>query len=234
VTVAALYDVHGNVPALDAVLAEPDVAAAEIVVFGGDVVAGPWPSETMERLRELGARTLWLHGNADRLPSAWAAEQLTSEQRRFLSELPSTQIVAVGGLGETLFCHGSPRSDEESITAVTSEERLRGILAGVEQRMVVCGHTHHQFDRRVEGKRVVNAGSVGMPYEGRAGAYWALLDREVDFRRSEYDVDAMLVALDETAYPEKDYLHRVLRDEIPSAQEAAEFFEQQALEQEAS
>ncbi len=107
-------------------------------------------------------------------------------------------VFDVDGLGLTLFCHGSPRSDTEIITTATTDERLRGILGGVEQRTVVGGHTHRQFDRRVDGWRVVNAGSVGMPYEGRPGAYcWALLGPGVELRRTAYDVDRAVVALRE-------------------------------------
>jgi predicted phosphodiesterase len=243
VTVAALYDIHGNLPALEAVLAE--VPAGAVIVVGGDFVGGPWPRETMDRLRELGDRAHWLRGNADREAAAdvqvgmseearrsleWSAEQLCAEQRELIRSLPDDLVLEVEGLGPTLFCHGSPRSDEEIITAVSSEERLREILAGVEQQTVVCGHTHHQFDRTVDGIRVVNAGSVGMPYEGEQGAYWALLGPDADFRRTDYDVEAMLVAMAATDYPEKENLTEILRDDIPTAAWVADYFERQALE----
>jgi putative phosphoesterase len=243
VTVAALYDIHGNLPALDAVLAE--IPRAATVVVGGDFVGGPWPRETMDRLRELGDRVLWLRGNADREVAAdvvvgmseearrsleWSAGQLRPEQREFIRSLAGDLVVEIAGLGAVLFCHGSPRSDEEIITAVTSDDRLGELVAGVAEAVVVCGHTHHQFDRTVEGTRVVNAGSVGMPYEGRAGAYWALLGPHVDFRRTDYDVDAMLRAMAQTDYPEADNLTEILRDDIPTAAWVADYFERQALE----
>ena len=245
-TVAALYDIHGNLPALEAVLAE--VPEDAVIVVGGDFVGGPWPRQTLERVRDLGDRALWLRGNADREAAAdvrvgmsdearrsleWSAKELTEEQRRFIRALPEDQVVEVDGLGPTLFCHGSPRSDEEIITAVTSEERLRAILAGVTAPTVVCGHTHHQFDRLVDETRVVNAGSVGMPYEGRPGAYWALLGPAVEFRRTAYDVDAMLDSMGKTDYPDAENHREILRDDIPTADWVAEYFERQALAQEA-
>ena len=245
--IAALCDVHGNVPALEAVLAEiPDDAT---IVVGGDIVGGPWPGEALERLRSLGQRALWVRGNADREAAAdvqvgmseearrslaWTAEQLTAEQKEFLAGLPETQVVDVDGLGTALFCHGTPRSDEEIVTAVTSDERLRAILDGVEQRTVVGGHVHHQFDRTVDGTRFVNAGSVGMPYEGRPGAYWALLGPDVELRRTEYDVEAMVESMRGTDYPEIENHVELLLTDIPTAEWVADYFEQQALEKEAS
>ena len=187
--VAALYDVHGNLHALEAVLAEIEREGADLVVVGGDMVSGPMPSETLERLRSLGDRARFLRGNADRHVLAsverptsndpidratyWVAQQLRDEQLAFLRDLPLTQVVDVAGLGAVLFCHATPYDDEEIFTRLTPDDRMRQILAGVEQRVVVCGHTHVQVDRTVDGIRVVNAGSVGRPYEGRRGAYWA-------------------------------------------------------------
>jgi predicted phosphodiesterase len=236
VRVAALYDVHGNVPALEAVLTE--VPGEAMVVVGGDFVSGPQPRETLAMLRSLGHRACFIRGNADRevadgedVHSApWVRERLDEEAIDFLASLDHRAVLDVDGLGPTLFCHGSPRRDDESITAVTAPERLRELVSGVEQRTVVCGHTHHQFDLDADGVRVVNAGSVGMAYEGRPGAFWALLGPDVELRNTGYDVDAALRAADETGYPEAESLRRWLRDEIPTAREVAEFFEQQALE----
>ena len=235
--VAALYDVHGNAPALAAVLAEvPDDA---MVVVGGDAVAGPMPVETLAALRELGHRACFIRGNADRDLAAgsmehsapWIRERLGEEDTDYLGMLDDTVALDVEGLGATLFCHGSPRSDEESITTFTSDERLRSILDGVEQRTIVCGHTHRQFDRRLGEWRIVNAGSVGRPYEGRTAAFWTMLGPDVEHRRTEYDVDAMLDSAAAAGYPTTDELRENLRDEIPPADEVSRFFEQQALEQ---
>jgi putative phosphoesterase len=246
--VAALCDIHGNLPALRAVL---DVVAREGVdtlVIGGDAAAGPLPVETIERLAALGGRARFVRGNADReiveaydrrssgpgdglaeRSAAFAAARISPSQRDFLDRFEPTVVLEVDGLGEVLFCHGSPRSDTEIITTATAPERLRRILAGVEQRVVVGGHTHRQFDRRVDGWRVVNAGSVGIPYEGRSGAYWALLGPDVELRRTEYDLDAALEELRAGGVPDLDELLRESLLAPMDPDEVAEFFERQAL-----
>ena len=223
--VAALYDVHGNLPALEAVLAEAD---ADLILVGGDVAAGPWPSESLERLRELGDRVRFIRGNADRElvdPSPpreggppqealqWVRERLSEEQLDFLRALPLTESVSIEGLGDVLFGHATPRDDEELLTRISPDERWLRALQGVEESVVVCGHTHVQFDRRVGDIRLVNSGSVGMPYEAEPGAYWTLLGPEVDLRRTQYEEPDIA----STGWPE----------EWPSAtpEEATEYFE---------
>jgi putative phosphoesterase len=246
VRVAALYDIHGNLPALEAVLAEVDEARSDLVLVGGDVVTGPFPSETLERLSELRDRVYFIRGNADRAlvedvgeasePSpwperqAWARAQLTDDQRSVLATLAHTAAMEVDGLGDVLFCHGSPRSDEEILTRITPPDRLSDILSGVEQRVVVCGHTHVQFDRIVGGIRLVNAGSVGMPYQDEPGAYWALLSPDVELRRTEYDLERAAAAIRASDFPGADEFadEHVLHS--TGADEATEHFEQMALE----
>jgi putative phosphoesterase len=189
VAVATLYDVHGNLAALEAVLAE--VPEDATIVVGGDVVAGgPQPTETLERLRALGDRALWLRGNADReltpgepglappgvLDATRAA--LTDEQIAFLHALPPTVQV-----GDVLYCHASPRNDVDIFTERTPEARIAFLFEGLDVPVVVCGHTHTQFERTVAGKRVVNSGSVGSPYEDEPGAYWTL---DLVHRRTPY------------------------------------------------
>jgi putative phosphoesterase len=239
--VAALYDVHGNLPALEAVLGEVEELEVDAVVVGGDVAIGPMPRETLERLLALGERALFVRGNGDREiddppggddlweeRTRWSAEQLSRGQRAWLAALPDTQAVDVGGLGPVLFCHGSPRSDEEILTAISPEERVAAALAGVEEQVVVCGHTHVQFDWQAGGKRLVNAGSVGMPYEAAPGAYWALLGPDVELRRTGYDLEAAADAIQVTGFPaaEKLVTENVLT--VPSPGEATEHFEQMA------
>ncbi|MEP6977930.1 MAG: metallophosphoesterase family protein [Thermoleophilia bacterium] len=224
--VAALYDVHGNLPALEAVLGEVD---ADAILVGGDVASGPFPRETLERLEAYGARVHFVRGNADRVldfvgandgeawvrSRFWVAERLGEAQLAFLAGLPLDVTLDVDGLGPVRFCHGAPGSDEQVITRVTSEDRLRGLLAGVEQRTVVCGHTHIQFDRVLDGIRVVNAGSVGAPYEGRRGAYWLELGPDVRFRRTEYDVEATAAAISATGYSQAERSIGYILDEDP-------------------
>jgi putative phosphoesterase len=232
--VAALYDVHGNLPALDAVLADVD---AELIVVGGDVAAGPWPAETLERLRDLGERVRWIRGNADRelaQPSdgleggpppevtAWMRDRLSREQLDFLGALPLTETVEVDGVGRVLFCHATPRSDDELLTRISDEALWRDAVAGVDADVVVCGHTHVQFDRAVGDIRTVNAGSVGMPYEVQPGAYWLELGPDVEHRRTQYDWDGAAAAIAASGFP----------DEWPTATpgEATEFFERAVRE----
>jgi len=220
--VAALYDVHGNLPALEAVLAE--VGDADLIVVGGDVVGGPFPAETVERLRDLGDRVRWLRGNAERElveqppprevgPPPGELERLraalTDEQIDFLYGLPERVELDVEGLGRVLFCHATPQNDLDIVTPLTPEERLRRLLESVTAGAVVAGHTHIQEDRRVGGVRWVNAGSIGMPYEDEPGAYWVLLGPEVELRRTEYDA----TKLGGYEYPQA------------SRQEAADYFE---------
>jgi putative phosphoesterase len=223
--VAALYDIHANLPALDAVLAE--AGAADLVVVGGDFAHGPLPAETVDRLRGLGDRVRFIRGNADREVAgadAWQRGPLGPERLEFLAGLPETLTLEVEGLGSVLFCHGSPRSDEEIVTAVTPDERLGRILSGVTAQVVVCGHTHHQFDRVAHGVRVVNAGSVGMPYEGRPGAFWAMLGPDVELRSTAYDLDMAEVAILASGFPGAEELVDTLRSP-PTSDEVARHFE---------
>jgi putative phosphoesterase len=241
VLVAALYDVHGNLPALEAVLAEVEREHVDLVVFGGDIAAGPFPGQTLELVAALGERALAVRGNADReLVSAhgrpeqdagdvwvrragWAAARLTEAQLAFLGSLPQTATLDIGG-ERVLFCHGTPRSDEEIVTSASPDPRVARILAEVEADVVVCGHTHVQFDRDVHGVRLVNAGSVGMPYEGEPGAFWALLGRGIELRRTAYDVVAAAGRLRASGYPEPDELVADLYDRpVPAAEATAHF-----------
>lgn len=195
--VAALYDVHGNLPALEAVLDEVD---ADLILVGGDMAAGPWPSETLQRLRGLGDRARFIRGNADREVAEvgvrglappevmeFVRGRLTEEQVGFLGSLPLTSSVEVDGLGSVLFCHATPRNDEEIFTRISPDERWQQALDDVQADVVVCGHTHIQFSRTVGDTLLVNSGSIGMPYEHEPGAYWTLLGPDVEFRRTEYE-----------------------------------------------
>jgi putative phosphoesterase len=197
--VATLYDVHGHLPALEAVLAEvPDDAA---IVVGGDVAAGPFPSETLERLRALGDRVHWIRGNADReltpgesglAPAEvleWVRARLSAEQISFLHGLPPTLELDVEGLGRVLFCHATPQNDVDVFTERTPEERVAPQFARLGVDLVVCGHTHMQFVRPIADVTVVNSGSVGMSYEDAPGAYWLLLGPGIESQRTEFTPD---------------------------------------------
>jgi diadenosine tetraphosphatase ApaH/serine/threonine PP2A family protein phosphatase len=215
--------VHGNLPALEAVLA--DAADCELIVFGGDVAYGPMPAETLDRLQALGDRARFVRGNADRLLSAWCAARLTSAHREFVHSFEPTVSVDVDGLGPVLFCHGTPRSDEEIVTAITPPERVQPVLTGVAERVVVCGHVHVQYDRTIGERRLVNAGSVGLPYEGRPGAYWLRLGPGIEHRRTEYDLDAAVAAMRATGYPDiEEFLRESLLEPVDPG-EVTRYFE---------
>jgi putative phosphoesterase len=201
-SVAALYDIHGNLPALDAVLAE--VPEDATIVVGGDVCAGgEQPSETLARLRGLGDRVRWVRGNADRElfpgeeglapPEIVEAARagLSEEEIAFLHGLPETQQIE-----DVLYCHASPRNDVDIFTERTPDERIELLFEGLDVSTVVCGHTHMQFDRTVTGVRVINAGSVGMPYEEEPGAYWLL---DLVHRRTPYEGAELKATREEAA-----------------------------------
>lgn len=250
--VAAIYDIHGNSPALEAVLAEIAEVKPDLILVGGDVVPGPMPGETLARLMALGERACFIRGNADRELVArydrlargadttdddaigriltWSARQLGGAQRAFLAGFSERIAVEIDGLGPTLFCHGSPRSDEELVTRATPERRLREALSGVAQRVVVCGHTHMQFDRASGDKRAINAGSVGMPYEGRPGAYWALLGPTVDLRRTPYDFERAAAQIRASGYPDAEEFARENVLNPPPVSEGIALFEKAADE----
>ncbi len=206
--VAALNDVHGNLPALEAVLAEVASLDVDRIVCGGDVVAGPFEAECVALLLEHDAA--FVRGNAERRATdpAW------------LPELPVS--LALDGVR---YCHGSPRRDDEILTKVSPDERLRAALAEVEERVVVGGHTHVQFARELDGILFANAGSVGRPYEGRRGAFWALVeDGRVELRHTPYAVDAAVAAVRASGYADADALCATLLDpEDPD--ETSRYFE---------
>lgn len=223
--VAVLSDVHGNLPALEAVLAEVVSLEPDRIVSCGDVIAGPYPRECLERLVDHEA--VFVRGNADaesaRAPAGlwdWVAAQLDPLSLDFVAAWPHP--VSLGGV---LYCHGSPRDLDEILTKVSPDERFRAALAGVEERIVVGGHTHVQFARELDGIRFVNAGSVGMPYEGRPGAFWTLVDGEsVEHRHTPYAVDAAAAAIRTTSYPQVEEVCKLLL-EPEDPDEVSAYFE---------
>ena len=218
--VAALFDIHGNLPALEAVLDDVRRAQADAVVIGGDVFPGPMPIETLHLLASLDRRVYFIKGNGDRVvlearaghpiaevPEAHrntihsAAEALTDREAQAIDAWPATLEMRIGALGHVLFCHATPRNDRDIFTRATPEADLLALFEPPGVPLVVCGHTHMPFDRMVGGTRVVNAGSVGMPF-GQPGAYWLLLGPGVELRRTAYDLDAAAQRIRATAYPQ--------------------------------
>jgi predicted phosphodiesterase len=238
--VAAIYDIHANLPALESVLHEVSRAQVDQVVVGGDVLPGPMPRETLTRLLNIGPPVQFIIGNGDRevlaqlagvetdwyrtapeqwrVPVRWTADQLHPEHRRLLAGWPASRRMAIPGLGEVLFCHATPRNDTEVFTRVTLEDRLVPVFEPVGVPVVVCGHTHMQFDRTVGKVRVVNAGSVGMPF-GEPGAYWLMLGPGIELRRTPYDLAGAAERIRATDYPQAQQFatHSVLRP--PSEEE---------------
>lgn len=218
-SLAVLSDVHGVLPVLDAVLAEPELQAADLVVVTGDHAAGPQPVEVLDRLLGLGPRCRLVRGNADRElvalarggtsrhpESVWAAAQLRPDQVELLDRLPHPLRLEVDGFGVVVCCHGTPRDDDEVVVVDTRLERWAEVFAGLDadEQTVVCGHTHMPFVRLVDRRLVVNPGSIGMPY-GRAGGSWALLRRgQVELRHTTVDVEAAVAAVvRDSGYPDR-------------------------------
>jgi predicted phosphodiesterase len=233
VRLAALYDIHGNLPALEAVLNEVRRASVDVVVVGGDVLPGPMPRESLQYLLDLDLPVHFIQGNGelavvshmaarrgnpvrywgtasgnplpelDQAIYRWTAEQLPPEYEVLLASWPKTRRLDVSGLGDVLFCHGTPRSETEIFTRLTPAERLLPILEPLNVSLVVCGHTHMQFDRLVGKTRAVNAGSVGEPF-GNPGASWLLLGPEVEFRHTSYDLVKAAERIRATDFPQAD------------------------------
>jgi predicted phosphodiesterase len=229
--VAALYDIHSNFPALEAVLSKVHQAGVDQIVVGGDVVPGPMPRETLKRLLDLDLPVQCIHGNGELamlaqmsasdeslvtywgttsggpLPEQyrpgyrWTVQQLYPDYEPVLASWPKTLRLEINGLGTVLFCHSTPRSETEVFTRLTPEERLLPLFEGLNVSAVVCGHTHMQFDRMIGKTRVINAGSVGEPF-GEPGAYWLLLGPDVQLRRTSYDLNEAAERIRETQYPQ--------------------------------
>ena len=225
--VAALYDVHAMPVPLAAVLDEVAAERADCIVLGGDILVGPLPREAIELARSAGAT--FIRGNCDRQPEAWERLELDGETLEWLAGLPLTLT-----LDGVLYCHAAPADDMLIVTEATPDEAIAAAYADVAEQVVVLGHTHHQFDRRVAGRRLVNAGSVGMPYEGDVAAYWALLDEgEPSFRRTAFDVDAAVAGVRASGWPEAEEFIRENLLSAPRRAEAVAHFEQLRLERSA-
>ncbi len=237
--VAVLADIHANLPALEAVLAEPDVVSADRVVLLGDIALGPMPAETLDLLDSLGERAVWVHGNCERevlaaydgtagdtmnATAAHATAALIEPRHRdLLDGLPLTVSLDVEGLGPVLFCHATPRRDDEMVVVDSPMAVWRRAFGGVTQQTVALGHTHMPFDRLVDRRRAVNAGSVGMSY-GADGASWALLGPTVQLRRTAYDIEAAAARIATSDYAEVEEWVRQYVREPPSDAEALEVF----------
>lgn len=248
--IAALYDIHANLPALEAVLDEIRRQWVDHVVVGGDILPGPMPRESLAALSELDCPVHFIRGNGDREvlaqlqgietpwfktareewrePVRWTAQQLSAKEGERIASWPLTVKREIDGLGSVLFCHATPRDDNECFTRLTPDAALLPVMIAAGADVVVCGHTHMQFDRMIGDIRVVNAGSVGMPF-GEPGADWLLLGREVELRHTNYDLEEAAARLRATGYPqsaefaERNILHP------PPAEQMLELFTKAGL-----
>jgi predicted phosphodiesterase len=228
--VAALYDVHGNLTALEAVLGDVAEERVDAIVAGGDVLWGPHQGECIALLRAAGAS--FLSGNCERDVLAgrggsatWCRDRLTPEERELVATWPASVELTVDDLGRVLFCHASPRSDEENLTELTTDEELADALADAVADVVVVGHTHVQLDRTTPvSRRLVNAGSVGVPCQGEPGAFWAILGPNVELRRTSYDVERALAGLAASGFPRAAAFEDAIRGRV-RAESATAYFE---------
>jgi predicted phosphodiesterase len=235
--VAVLADIHGNLPALDAVLRDVAAAGVDAIVLDGDIADGPMPGPTLDRLAQLGDQVIWVRGNSDRdlaaafdgtfQPSglatnapaeyyAWCAARISQAHRDLLAGLPLTVSLDIDGLGAVAFCHGTARDDNEFILVDSPVEHYRAAFAELAEPTVVVGHTHMPFDRLADGRRVINP-----------GASWALLGPDVVLRRTLYDTDAAAAALEAAApdLPDIGFLAGNVRASASDAEALAAFTE---------
>jgi predicted phosphodiesterase len=243
--VAVLADVHGNAVALAAVSEDLVDIEPDLLVFLGDLTWGPLPEETWRLVQTLcesfSGRTLFVRGNAERalLELRHRKRKPRTERERWmlaahaastldaLETFAESGSVEIGGLGRARFCHGSPRSDEELITPATPTARMQELLAGVSERILVTAHTHIQFDRSTDLVRSVNPGSIGSPYQGDSGAFWAILGPNVSLQRTEYDLELAIRRYRETSDPLAEAMVEILLD---PPQQAAVIAHAEALE----
>jgi len=251
--VAALCDIHANLPALDAVLGDVRAAGVDLIVFGGDIVPGPMMRETLTRILGLDIPTQFIYGNGELgmlaqinasnpdavtywgttagtpLPEPlkevvrWSARQVLPDHARAMAGWPLTLGLAIPDLGNVLFCHATPHSETDAFTRLTPEDVLLPVFDGLGVDIVVCGHTHMQFDRTIGATRVVNAGSVGMPF-GRTGADWLLLGPDVQLRNTCYDLGEAAARVRDTAYPQAEEFATTCILNPPSESQMLELF----------
>lgn len=247
--IAAIYDIHGNLPALEAVLQEVQQAKVDLIVVGGDVIPGPMPRETLVCLLNLDIPVQFIQGNCEvdaltdmrgtgavRFPEQvreimrWSAQQIFPEYEQLVTDWAKTLRIENSGLGSVLFCHASPRDDNEIFTRLTPEERLLPIFEGLDVDLVICGHTHMQFDRMIGKIRVVNAGSVGMPF-GKPGADWLLLDADIQFRNTHYNFVEAAERICKTNYPQRQEFAKNHVLKPPKDEQMLEIFARAELKQ---
>ena len=238
-----LNDIHGNLPALEAVLDDVRRAGADRIVVGGDVFPGPMAHLVLRALAgsASGVPVDFIYGNGEtailaelrgapapvpesaREAVRWNVGQLDAAAVRTIAEWPMLLRMPLP-IGDVLFCHATPRDEFEIFTKNTPEGRLLSVFAPVHEPIVVCGHTHMAMDRTIGRTRVVNPGSVGMPF-GRPGADWMMLGEAVEFRHTDYDLERAADRVRASGYPGADEFAARCILQPPSEQDMLTMYE---------
>jgi diadenosine tetraphosphatase ApaH/serine/threonine PP2A family protein phosphatase len=239
---ACLADVHANVAALDAIIASDDFATADAVAFLGCLTPGPEPQAVLQRCAQLAVPTYFLAGNGERavielaegrthddwFAGRWILDRHGVEGVAAIRSWPTGLIAHVAQLGDVRLCHGSPRSDIELLTPRTNADRIEAATADVDQRVVVHGHTHLQYERTVAGRRIVGAGSVGLPYtSGEFSAHWVLLGPGIELIQTPYDLSRTRSRIKDSSYPDPRFLDTL--EHPPSPEEIIEDAERRCV-----
>lgn len=222
--IAAIYDVHGNLPALQAVLGEIKGLGIDLLIAGGDIIAGPMPNEVLAELKRFNQQveTRYIYGNGESealralageeiggfSPAAdesarWVASTLRAEHIEFLKTWENTVTLDHPILGKTIFCHATPHNNVDVFTKASKPERISTLFATVSADLVVCGHTHMQVTHTLGHLKIINAGSVGMPF-GATGAYWLMLDDQVDLKHTAYDLNGAAEVIKASSSPSRE------------------------------
>lgn len=218
--IATLYDIHGNLPALEAVLDEIEKEQVDAIVVGGDAIAGPMPNEVLDRLKAIQTPVHYILGNGESEVLRYLAGEpikgltpngekgavvvgdlLTEENKAFVRGWSFSVMFKSPHFGDVLFCHATPHNNTHVFTKVAEPSQIEPVFEGVMADLVVCGHTHMQYDLTAAGKRVVNSGSVGMPF-GEPGAHWLLIGETIEFRNTEFDREAAAETIRQSQSPE--------------------------------
>ncbi|MET1249947.1 metallophosphoesterase family protein [Sporolactobacillus sp. STCC-11] len=248
--IAALYDIHGNYPALKAVLHELEHVKPDRIVIGGDLISGPMPVQTLNCLLNLRDKinVTFIRGNGDREvveasqgsqllhiseegreATKWVAKNLTHQDLYFLSNLDDVASIHVDAFGNVLFCHATPKNDHDIFTPLTPKKRIKELFAEVDQSVIVCGHTHIQFEMELEEVSIFNAGSIGMPFAKQPGAYWLLIDSDqIEFKRTTYDFEKAALEISAVHSPGAEEFINTNVLHVPNEEESMIFLEKLA------